>query len=96
MKTLVSYDSEVVTLSDKVYRITDSAMMDGLGSKGYHAGDFVRLISGIEGSKTPGHHFNPDYFTVCSITAKTAEFVGVKKIHLQDASDIPISSQSLI
>jgi hypothetical protein len=89
MKTLVAYDGRTSTLSDEVYQITGKEK-DHPQPFGYGVGACVRLISGIDGSPTPGHHFSNEYLTVCSITATTAEFVGIKRKHLKDITNRPI------
>ena len=52
-------------------------------SYNYDVGTRVRLISGIDGSKVPGHHFNPSYATVCRVDAEHAEFLGVPRSSLR-------------
>ncbi len=68
-------------LSDDVYEITQPLPL--VGMPGYMVGSMVRLISGVDGIMTPGHHFDKDYCTVCRIDAPFAEFLGIKKAHLR-------------
>jgi hypothetical protein len=67
-------------MSDEVYIITEDNPIVG---DGYQKDNKVRLISGVDGSSTPGYHFSKGYVTVCSIDAKIAEFVGLRQNTLE-------------
>lgn len=80
MITLQSFNGETVYLSDETYQlISDPYFAD----ENYKAGSIVRLISGVDGHKKPGYHFNKDYITVCRVGAESAEFHGVLKSNLR-------------
>lgn len=74
MKTIKDREGRTLNLSDEIYEITENA---SVRPSSYQAGNRVRLISGVDGSSRPGHHFNRAYATVCRVEAKEAELIGV-------------------
>lgn len=88
MKTLKTFDGRIGYLSDEVYYLN----LDNTAGTtyDYKDGTYVRLISGVDGNKTPGYHFCSEYVTVCRCDAEVAEFVGFKKseVLLVDDKDL--------
>jgi hypothetical protein len=76
MPTIKDYQGKEQRLSEEIYEIT---------AKGgpYKKGTRVRLISGVDGKRTPGYHFVAGYVTVCKIDVKIAQFCGVRRRDLK-------------
>ena len=77
MQTIRDRKGKEHVLSSEVYEIV--SLQNPVGLRRYTNGAKVRLISGVYESSIPGYHFSKGYVTVCSVEAKVAEFVGVKK-----------------
>jgi hypothetical protein len=82
MKTIKDYIGNICTLSDDLYCITTNEHP----SKNYKKGTVVRLISGVDGVKIPGYHWNPLYATVSREDVNPAHFVGIKRSSLRKIS----------
>jgi hypothetical protein len=72
------WQGETCYMSPEEYEIIKDDPALGKSSD-YKIGLHVRKISGVDGSPVPGHHFNPNYVTVCRSDAETAQFIGVKR-----------------
>jgi hypothetical protein len=81
MRTIPSTNHGTCILSDQLYQIWRENK--DWSPTHYGKGAKVRLISGIENSLTPGHHFMDGYVTVCREGAERAEFVGVRRSYLK-------------
>jgi hypothetical protein len=77
METIKCLNGETYYLSDEVYRATAH------DHPSLREGQKVQLISGVDNSKTPGHHFSTGYKTVCRAGAAKAEFLGLKDDELK-------------
>jgi hypothetical protein len=76
------YSGNTRYLSNELYEILVPNMAS-TGDGKYDKGSYVRLISGVENSPIIGYHRLNDWVTVCSIYAEIAEFIGIKKIHIE-------------
>jgi len=75
--TISTGKGNVVSLSSEIYQITRMSMSDEtLRPKEYRNGRYVRLISWIT-HEGLGFHTSPGFKTVCSISATTAEWIGI-------------------
>jgi hypothetical protein len=81
MKTIRDYQGNICYLSDDVYILKN--IESSFTSVNYKDGEYVRLISGVDGSNIPGYHFDPEWVTVCDIYANVASFYGVKKSQIE-------------
>lgn len=81
MQTLKKYNGFECVLSTELYELLEDVPFVAI--VGYTKGTEVRLISGVDNEPIIGHHFRPEYVTVCRVDATTAELVGVHKSKLK-------------
>ena len=77
MKKIKDSGAKICNLSDEEYEVSTN------GHPSCKKGTIVRLISGVDNSEKPGHHFDPSFRTVCPSSATRAQFLGIKKSALK-------------
>lgn len=81
MRTIYSLEGKLCYLSDELYEVTKDHEINNTT-----AGTLVRLISGVDGSNTPGYHFTNGYYTVHIVGSPHATFRGIPKDKLRRLS----------
>lgn len=83
LPTILDSDGKTVRyLSKEIYVVGKPSKDDDaeiFGGSKYLPGTRVRLISGINNSNNPGHHFQCFWVTVCRLDATRAEYLGFHK-----------------